>query len=33
VNTLEEFLFFTEIFSKIDYENIPKDLAIITNAG
>lgn len=32
VSTLEDFFSLTELFSKIDLENIPKELAIITNA-
>lgn len=32
-NSLEDFFSMVEIFSKVDYKNIPDELAIITNAG
>ena len=32
-NSLEDFFSMIEIFSKVDYKNIPKELVIITNAG
>ncbi|MDD3145148.1 MAG: acetate--CoA ligase family protein [Candidatus Gracilibacteria bacterium] len=32
-NSLEDFFSMIEIFSKVDYKNIPEELAIITNAG